>query len=300
LAGDCVRPTATLMVMSDSSVVSTPLAAEAAPRVTLIVQKGAKQGTRVPCRRVVTLIGSREGCKVRLADDAIAPAHVAIVNTGIHVTAVDLLSSMGSTLNGLKLEQEILSDGDRIAIGNWVFDVEIKSASVNGQADLHPLDIATTAELIALEHLDTGRVLKPSREICVIGRRDNSDIVISDDDVSRTHALLIHYYERPVIMDLLTGKGTFIDDNRIGFHTIKDGEVLRVGHSSFRCRLLGSKVANGASPKNGKVVSGPKEMTKDEAIGDLIDIGVTEGATRWRVAENLDKLEKAEKAQRHG
>ncbi len=280
--------------MCDSKVVPTPPIAASAPQVTLILQKGAKKGMRIACRRVVTLIGSREGCKVRLADDGVAPAHFAIVNAGNHVTAVDLLSSKGTTLNGLLLEQEPLSDGDRIAIGDWEFDVEIKQPERNGHDDLHPFELEQTPNMVALEQLETGRVLQPSRDICVIGRRDKSDIVVSDDDVSRTHALLIHYYGYPALLDLLTRKGTFIDDERIGFHTLKDGQVLRIGNSSFRARLVGSNVVEQVPNKNGKVASAPKTMSKEEAIGDLIDIGHTEGKTRWRVAENLDKLEKAE------
>lgn len=280
--------------MGESKVVPTPRAAASAPQVALIVQKGAKKGMRIACRRVVTLIGSREGCKVRLADDAIAPAHLAIVNAGQHVTAVDLLSSRGTTLNGLKLEQETLSDGDRIVVGKWEFDVEIKQPAGDGHADLHPFDLEHTPNLVALEHLDTGRILQPSREICVIGRRDNSDIVVPDDDVSRTHALLIHYYDYPAILDLLTRKGTFIDDERIGFHTLKDGQILRVGNSSFRAKLVGSQIVERAAKKNGKVAAPPKTMSKEEAIGDLIDIKSTEGKTRWRVADDLEKLEKAE------
>lgn len=280
--------------MHESKVVPTPPAAASAPRVALIVQKGAKKGMRIPCKRVVTLIGSREGCKIRLADDAIAPAHLALVNAGQHVTAVDLLSSVGTTLNGLPLEQETLSDGDRIAIGKWEFSVEIQQPAREGNADLHPFELDHTPNLLALEHVDTGRILQPSREVCVIGRRENSDIVVPDDDVSRTHALLIHYFGFPAILDLLTRKGTFIDDERIGFHTFKDGQVLRVGNSSFRVKLVGSNVIEQVAKKNGKVVVPPKAMSKEEAIGDLIDIESTEGKTRWSVADNLDKLEKAE------
>jgi len=280
--------------MHEGKVVQTPLAAASAPLVTIIVQKGAKKGMRIACRRVVTLIGSREGCKIRLADDAVAPAHLALVNAGHQVIAVDLLSSKGSKLNGLKLEQEALCDGDRLVVGRWEFDVEIKQPPGNGNADLHPFDLEQTPNFVALEHVDTGRILQPSREICVIGRRNNSDIVVPDDDVSRTHALLIHYYGYPAILDLLTRKGTFVDDERIGFHTLKDGQVLRIGNSSFRARLIGSQIVDRVAKKNGVVATPPKTMSKEEAIGDLIDIESTEAKTRWRVAEDLKKLEKAE------
>ena len=69
-----------------------PVVAGLAPRVRLVAQAGSKDETAIACRRVVTLIGSRAGCKVNLRHKRVSPVHVAIVNTGSEVVDVDLVS----------------------------------------------------------------------------------------------------------------------------------------------------------------------------------------------------------------
>src|ERR1700675_4874427 len=104
--------------MSTSELPQTaiPAVADSAPRLNLVVQKGPQCGTRIPCRRVVTLIGSREGCKVNLRHRRAAPVHTALVNNGSEIIAVDLLTPAGTLLNGLQLQHETLSDGDLLTV----------------------------------------------------------------------------------------------------------------------------------------------------------------------------------------
>src|SRR3989304_3217537 len=116
-----------------------PAVADSAPKLNLVVQNGSQSGTRIPCRRVVTLIGSREGCKVNLRHRRAAPVHAALVNNSSEIIAVDLLTPAGTLLNGLKLQHEALSDGDLLTIDQWELRVEIESSdnSGNGNADAH-------------------------------------------------------------------------------------------------------------------------------------------------------------------
>ena len=93
-----------------------PKLPETANRLTLDVSRGVEQGRTVDCSRLVTLIGSRPGCKVVLKHKAVSPVHLAVVNDGTKVTAVDLVSAKGTQLNGLKLEHETLNDGDILTV----------------------------------------------------------------------------------------------------------------------------------------------------------------------------------------
>ena len=177
------------MSTSDFPVTAIPAVADSAPRLNLVVQKGPQSGTRIPCRRVVTLIGSREGCKVNLRHRRAAPVHSALVNNGYEVVAVDLLTPAGTHLNGLKLQHETLNDGDVLNVGQWELLVEIEQPDSNGNADAHPFDLEPTPNVVALEHLETGRVLQPNRAVCLIGRRNGCDITLPDKHVSRAHLL---------------------------------------------------------------------------------------------------------------
>lgn len=271
-----------------------PPVAESSPQASLLLKAGPSSGATVSCRRVVTLIGSREGCKVVLNHRRVAPVHLVLVNDGATIKAVDTLTSSGTKLNGLNLQLEKLADGDVLSIGEWEFQVRIQTPTVQGTADLHPLDLDPTPSIVALEHLETGRLLQPHRDVCLIGRRNGCDIVLPDPRVSRAHALIVTYYGHPAIVDLLTANQTFVNDEPIRFRNLKDNDILAIGETKFRVRLVGSKVGEKPST-NGKAkkTDPPVRLTAEPVRSDLINIEKVEGSQRWRVAEDHEKLEKA-------
>ena len=282
------------MSTSDLPVTAIPTVADSAPRLNLVVQKGPQSGTRIPCRRVVTLIGSREGCKVNLRHRRAAPVHTALVNNGSEIIAVDLLTPAGTLLNGLQLQHETLSDGDLLTVDQWELRVEIEQpdSNGNGNADAHPFDLEPTPNVVALEHLETGRVLQPNRAVCLIGRRNGCDIALPDSRVSRAHALLLNYFGYPAILDLLTPNGTMVNNTPIQFQSLKDSDVVTIGDAQFRIRFVGSAVAKRSST-NHKPAAPRVTLAKEPVSADLIDIQQTEGTQSWRIADNLEHLEKA-------
>jgi len=280
------------MNTDDRPTAAAPPVADPGPTVQLIVQKGPLAGSTIPCRRVITLLGSREGCKVVLQHRRIAPVHTALVNDGSHVVAVDLLTPTGTLLNGLRMQYEPLASGDLLTLDQWEFRVEIQQPERSGDADVHPFDLEPTPNLVALEHMASGRVLQPGRDVCIIGRRNGCDITVADPSVSRAHALLVTYFGYPAIFDLLTTQGTQVNGSVVRFQTLKDNDLITIGESEFRVRLVGSTVTERAS-KNHKVAQPPAARVSEPRQADLVDIHTVEGSERWSVAESLEKLEKA-------
>lgn len=268
-----------------------PQVADSAPRASLLVTKGQTVGAVVPCRRIVTLIGSREGCKVVLNHRKVSPVHLVLVNDGTSIKAVDTLTSSGTKLNGLNLQLENLNDGDLITVEQWEFQVKFETPEVKGHADLHPVDLDPTPNIVALEHLETGRLLQPTRDVCLIGRRNGCDIALPDNRVSRAHALIVTYFGRPAIIDLLTANQTFVNDEPIRFRVLKDSDTLTIGDTKFRVRLVGSRVGEKPST-NGKAKKPESNhrLASPPVSSDLIDIEKVEGSQRWRVAEDHEKL----------
>jgi len=263
-----------------------PLVAGTAPRVHLVVQSEPQTGTRIDCRRVVTLLGSRPGCKVNVQGRGVSPVHLAIVNNGAQVVAVDLVTKGGTRLNGLKMEHEVLSHGDVLAIGRWKFEIEVQRPPDSGDADAHPFELEHTPRIVGLEHMGTGRMLQPNREICVLGRRSSCDIHISDNRVSRAHALLLSYFGYRAIFDLLSRNRTSVNDEPVQYRALQDNDIVKIGESQFRVRLVGTKVADRA-PKTPMPVKASIALEPEESIPDLVDIETVEGAQRWPVADTL-------------
>lgn len=283
---------------------SVPTTAESAPRLFLTPQAGSKTSPRIECRRVVTLIGSREGCKVVLPHKRVAPVHTAIINDGTHVSAVDLVTPNGTLLNNLKMEFERLGDGDVLSIGPWELKVSIVMPAGDGASDAHPFALEPTPQVIALEHLATHRILQPTRDACVIGRRRGCDIVITDNSVSRAHALLVSYFGYPAILDLLTRNGTSVNDQPVLFQNLKDDDIISIGDTRFRLRLAlpqtgtksaspptstsrnGSASGNGSANGNGSLKL--RSPPPDE-VADLVDIHAAESSQRWHIVDDLAK-----------
>ena len=277
-----------------------PLVPDSDPQVQLVLQERGQDGTEIRCRRVVTLIGSRSGCKIVLKHKRIAPVHVAIINDGAHPRAIDLITPGGSFLNDLKMENEELNDGDRLQTGPWEFRVQIGPPRSPQEAHTRHFDLDPTPHVVALEHLATGRLLQPNRDFCIIGRRKGCDISLSETRVSRVHALLVTYHGHPALVDLISTHQTLVNGEPIAFRVLKDEDMVTIGESRFRVRVVGSSVGRTAST-DGKSGGTPEMLVppdvaspSDRVDDDHVDIGTVEGARRWTIA---DKAEKAARKQ---
>lgn len=268
-----------------------PTVAESAPRLSLVLQRGAQAGLKIPCHRVVTLIGTREGCKIHIPDSRVSPAHVALVNDGTKIIALDLITESGTKLNGLTLEYETLNHGDVIEVASWSFEVRIERSPNYHNADEHPFELEPTPHVVALEHVQSGRLLQPNRDICIVGRRAGCDIHLNDKRVSRAHALLLTYFGYPAILDLLTSNGTIVNDKPQSFHKLEPDDVLKIGGSEFRIRFGGALVNKGPSSNgSAKKPTSPLQKRLIDHPGDEIDIAATEGSQRWHIAEKTEKV----------
>lgn len=267
---------------------TNPVVADAAPRLCLAVDAGKPDERRIVCRRVVTLLGRRSGCKLVMQHRQVSPVHVAIVNDGAHIYAADLVTSSGTLLNGLKLEHERLSDGDMLACSPWEFRVDIEPPSHSGNGDAHPFGLEPAPHVVALEHVATGRLLKPERDVCTIGRLNGCDITISDNEVSRAHALLLTYFGRPALFDLLSSNQTMVNDQPTQFRFLANDDIITIGDTVFKARLLDSPVVERAGG-NHKPAQAGSEPNPSPCDADAIDIHATESSQRWRIAEKAEK-----------
>jgi hypothetical protein len=82
--------------------------------------------------------------------------------------------------------------------------------------------------------------LMAGRPAMVIGRSEDSDVPVAwDDRVSRTHAQLVRVGTRWYVEDDgLSRNGTWLNEERVtGRRPIRDGDVVRVGHTALLVRI---------------------------------------------------------------
>jgi hypothetical protein len=101
---------------------------------------------------------------------------------------------------------------------------------------------------------------------CLIGRTAGSDVVLSDASVSRRHARIALEGDEYVVRDLGSCNGTFVNGRSVEVATLRDGDVLRVGHVElvFR-RGEGRDAGRPRSPSRGPGAC-PRNARR-EAIG---------------------------------
>lgn len=267
---------------------SAPLIEASAPRVRLVLESGAHGERIIECRRVVTLLGSRPGCKVHLKHRNVSPLHAAIVNDGVDVHVLDLNSEQGTLLNSLKLESERVHDGDLLTLGPWAFRLDVHAADAAVASgpphDLPGVSLDPTPRIVALEHVASGRILHPRRMVCTLGRRTGCDIVIEDVRVSRVHCLMMRYFGHPAVFDLLSHNGTRVNGQEVGFHPLNDGEIIALGETQFRVRLVVSAIVTGAAASDAAPARIPAVPRVDE-----VDLAEIERAETWKDGRSGDR-----------
>lgn len=92
----------------------------------LIMIKGPGAPRPLPIREDVTFIGRREDCQIRIVSSEVSRQHCQLIVKGGHLYVIDLKSSNGTFVNGLRIQAPtMLSPGDTLVIGPLVFQVAV-------------------------------------------------------------------------------------------------------------------------------------------------------------------------------
>ncbi|MFW5967503.1 MAG: FHA domain-containing protein [Persicimonas sp.] len=85
-------------------------------------------------------IGRNPGNIVRINNPSISRKHAKLVHEGGQVTLYDLNSSNGSYVNGNRVQNQVLADGDRIRVGEFPIDFVEQGAVQQDQLQVGPID----------------------------------------------------------------------------------------------------------------------------------------------------------------
>ena len=101
----------------------------------------------------------------------------------------------------------------------------------SGQKAKDSLQEGPTGKLIVIYGAHLGKQYHLGPERMLIGRLDQSDILIDDSSVSREHAIIERKDGRFILEDLKSTNGTFINGEFVDVRVLNHGDKIRIGNT---------------------------------------------------------------------
>jgi pSer/pThr/pTyr-binding forkhead associated (FHA) protein len=181
------------------------------------------------------MIGRGEECDIILDGLTVSRVHCEIVCCGTVFLLRDT-SRNGTFVNGERVHQVQLSDGDQIRIGQNILLVHLSSGigtSVITSKETAPHRLPPVIELkphIVVKGLEEGVTQPFSEDRITIGRRNDNQVVLDADNISRHHVSIERRDGLYFFHDLGSANGTYLNDQRTDTAQLSDSDRLRIGN----------------------------------------------------------------------
>lgn len=93
-----------------------------------------EEGPTIPLDKPIIIVGRQQECDVQIASRKISRKHCCIAQVNDHLVVRDLLSTNGIRINGVKVIEGRLVEGDELMIGNLAFQVCMNQAAPEAAA----------------------------------------------------------------------------------------------------------------------------------------------------------------------
>jgi len=208
-----------------------------------------------------TIIGRSERADIPLfGDPGIAEQHAVIRKSGLNYDIVDVGTPTGIGVNGIRVPQAVLKQGDQINIGNMTLIFMMRNG---GQAPVaQPADMARMQAPVQPVQLAPHQPMQPPQPIQApqapagfaivafsgpltgqrysvngsleLGRESTVVPMGGDTMASRKHARLDISPTGLMVSDLGSTNGTWANGQRVQTQLLRKGDILKIGSSEFR------------------------------------------------------------------
>ncbi len=176
-------------------------------------------------------IGRDEGNELLLDDAGISRRHCRLEREGDLWILEDLKSANGTYRNEERIDRVRIDDGDKIRIGGVVM-VFLGDESTNLRS--RAVNAATTSFLLAFVSGEkVGERIPLGGTRIAVGRKPGNDVILKDGKVSGAHCEVVVEAGRPVLRDLGSTNGTFLEGKRIDEIVLSHGDRVAIGDSEF-------------------------------------------------------------------
>ncbi len=163
----------------------------------------------------IVVIGRDPECDISIDIPQISRKHAEFKWNGKEWQLKDLDTINGTFVNDRQrpIKRAIVSENDIVFFGSYRFNVDRLSSFVSSK------NFAISGDLVIPENKD----------VIIIGRGDENDIVIDSPQISRKHAKIIKRKSTIVVEDLGSANGTYVDGVAISKSTVQPGQTISFG-----------------------------------------------------------------------
>lgn len=231
-------------------VLPKPIAATSAAVAAAVLRSADKQATRLKAHM---LIGRAAENDLVLADASVSNEHAQVLVEDGSYFLSDLGSTNGTFVNGEQLTApRILVAGDQVQFGraSFTFDLEEEGQPVQRQ-EFRTINLSTILfsqepppQITSASYLElNGKHHSLHKDIVLIGRDPEADIVLDDPRASYRHAQIAKFEGGLYLFDLGSTNGTWLDDEIVSQATpLSTGATIRIGQTEMQF------AGGGASP----------------------------------------------------
>jgi pSer/pThr/pTyr-binding forkhead associated (FHA) protein len=187
------------------------------------------------------LVGRDTAADLNLDDPAVSRRHAFLQVIGGHVFAVDLGSRTGLLWGNQSRRAGWLAPGQALDIGP--FALRLPDGAAGPVPDWDPLasrksshDPLPAVELEILSGSRKGTRGRMNRVFALMGHAPECRARLAARNVSRYHCGLLRTPRGTWVVDLLTAHGTYVNESRVRWAKLSDGDELRVGDVRFGVR----------------------------------------------------------------
>lgn len=161
-------------------------------------------------------IGRNEDNSLTIPDKSISGRHLSIESKQNAIYISDHESTNGTRINGRRIREAVIQDGDTLTIG------KVKAVALLKDTVPQGYSLRTT-----IDGQEKTYPIQPQQT--KIGRTSENDIVIALPSVSSNHALIYWSQGRYWIKDLDSRNGTYVAGIRISESPLRVGDEIKIG-----------------------------------------------------------------------
>lgn len=234
---------------------------------TLIHRSGSRQGRRSSLKKPTTRIGRKADNDILFEESVVSSYHAEIRAGRGSFAIIDLKSTNGTFVNGKRVTEIRLRDGDRIEIGEGGPALEFRLDEKIPERGPRIVPRSGPWEEMDPVELSHGTVS--------LGRNQDNDIVVGRTPgsvVSGHHAKIRIHDDSCEIEDLESVNGTFINGRRVRRASLHDGDRVELGEGGplfeFRWGKEGGHEGRGKRRSEEKMLRKLERAARGGPAGD--------------------------------